>query len=49
MKTRMTVTEEAAVTDFRGGPGARRVVCNERTSSDDAAMTGPEGFSAWSR
>ena len=43
MKTYGTVTECRGDVDFRGGPGARRVVCNERASSDDVQLvTGPE-------
>jgi hypothetical protein len=43
MKTYGTVTECRGDVDFRGGPGARRVVCNKRTSSDDVQLvTGTE-------
>ena len=43
MKTYGTVTECRGDVDFRGGSGDRRVVCNERPSSDDVQlMTGTE-------
>jgi hypothetical protein len=43
MKTYGTVTECRGDVDFRGGPGARRVVCKDRPSSDDVHLvTGTE-------
>lgn len=43
MKTYGTVTECRGDVDFRGGPGARRIVCNERPSSDEVQLvTGTE-------
>jgi hypothetical protein len=43
MKTYGPVTECRGDVDFRGGPGARRVVCKEKASSDDVQLlTGTE-------
>jgi hypothetical protein len=43
MKTYGPVTECRGDVDFRGGPGARRVVCKEQSSSDDVQLvTGTE-------